>query len=90
MAAKKGFEEFEPLFGEAVADMDSGPVAAGSVFHRPFLFYARALDPYRIDVVATDFCSHALERVLTVQDIEDMVLLYILSLFFYCLKVSGA
>ncbi|CAA6660389.1 unnamed protein product [Spirodela intermedia] len=62
MAAKKGFEEFEPLFGKAVAELDTGPFAAGSVFHRPFLFYARALDPYRIDVVVTDFCSHTLDR----------------------------
>ena len=73
MAAKKGFEAFEPLFGEAATEMEGLSVSGGSGFHRLFLFFARALDPYRIDIAVTDFCSHTLERVLTVQDVEDMV-----------------
>ncbi|MQL71124.1 hypothetical protein Taro_003487 [Colocasia esculenta] len=72
MAAKKVFEEFKPIFGEAMAERDSGPVAAPSALLRPFVFYVHALDPYRLEIAATDFCSHALERVLTVQDVEDL------------------
>ncbi|XP_078433969.1 U2 small nuclear ribonucleoprotein auxiliary factor-like protein [Wolffia australiana] len=64
MAEKKGYEQFEALFGEAVV--------AEIGFHRPFLFYARPLDPFRIDITVSDFCDHTFERVLTVQDVEDM------------------
>uniref|UniRef100_A0A1D1Z8X0 Isoleucine--tRNA ligase n=1 Tax=Anthurium amnicola TaxID=1678845 RepID=A0A1D1Z8X0_9ARAE len=73
MAAKNGFEDFKPMFGEAMAERAPVPAAAApSTLPRPFLFYVHALDPYRLEVVATDFSSHTLERVFTVQDLEDL------------------
>ncbi|KAK8958563.1 hypothetical protein KSP40_PGU009107 [Platanthera guangdongensis] len=67
MAQSKGFDEFEP-------ELEDG-AAFGGAFRRPFLFYAHLLDSSHLEVLASDFHSHTFECVLTVLEIDDLVLL---------------
>ncbi|KAK8959503.1 hypothetical protein KSP40_PGU021093 [Platanthera guangdongensis] len=74
MAQSKGLDEFEPIFGEAEPELEDG-AAFGGAFRRPFLFYAHLLDSSHLEVLASDFHSHTFECVLTVLEIDDLVLL---------------
>ncbi|KAK8928488.1 hypothetical protein KSP39_PZI017403 [Platanthera zijinensis] len=71
MAQSKGFDEFEPIFGEAEPELEDG-AAFGGAFRRPFLFYAHLLDSSHLEVLASDFHSHTFECVLTVLEIDDL------------------
>lgn len=70
----KNFVGFEPIFGEAAAEWERGsakdPYAVSP--RRSFLFHAHLLDSLRLEMVATDFGSQTLQRVLTVADLEDI------------------
>ncbi|WOL18775.1 hypothetical protein Cni_G27572 [Canna indica] len=72
MAAKKGFEDFEAVFGDATAEWDPATASNAAGSFCPFLFYVHAPDPSRLEVIATDFHSFTFARVLTVDDLEDL------------------
>uniref|UniRef100_A0A5B7AAH3 Uncharacterized protein n=1 Tax=Davidia involucrata TaxID=16924 RepID=A0A5B7AAH3_DAVIN len=63
-----GFEDFEPIFGEAKAEW-SVPNAPPL---RPFLFHVHALNPSHLRVQVTDFHCNTWEAIRSVQQLEDM------------------
>ncbi|XP_072972689.1 uncharacterized protein [Typha angustifolia] len=69
MAAKKGFDDFDPIFGEV--KVESSELGA-SISLRPLLFYAHALDSSRFQIVVSDFHSLSWDRVLTIPELEDL------------------
>lgn len=70
MAGRKGFENFDPIFGEA--EVEFGESFSELFGRRPFLFYVHALDPSRLEIVASNFHSHTFARVLTVHQLDDL------------------
>lgn len=75
MAPKKGFADFDPIFGEAKSELHREPEPEpASSSSRPVLFHAYAIDSSRLRIVATDFLSLSWDRVLTVSDLEDLVI----------------
>lgn len=72
MAGRKGFENLEPIFGEAEAEFDGELFSSG---RRPFLFYVHALHDFsRLKIVASDFHSHTFAQTLTVHQLNDLVI----------------
>ncbi|XP_020592117.1 uncharacterized protein LOC110032726 [Phalaenopsis equestris] len=71
MAETKGFDRFEPIFGEPTVELEQGEVFGG-VYRRTFLFYAHPLDSSQLEIVVSDFHSNTFLRVLTVMDIDDL------------------
>ncbi|XP_072990533.1 uncharacterized protein [Typha latifolia] len=69
MAAKKGFDDFDPIFGEV--KVESSELGA-SISLRPLLFYAHALDSSRFQIIVSDFHSLSWDRVLTIPELEDL------------------
>ncbi|XP_057981756.1 uncharacterized protein LOC131167019 [Malania oleifera] len=63
-----GFEDFEPIFGEAKVEC----AATGSAPLHPFLFNVYASNPSCLSIHVTDFHSSAWEAVRSVQQLEDM------------------
>ncbi|XP_078159069.1 U2 small nuclear ribonucleoprotein auxiliary factor-like protein [Carex rostrata] len=72
MAPKKGFADFDPIFGEAKSELHNEPASSSSSSSHPILFHAYAIDSSRLRIVATDFLSLSWDRVLTVSDLEDL------------------
>ncbi|KAJ0972089.1 hypothetical protein J5N97_020048 [Dioscorea zingiberensis] len=67
----KGFANLEPVFGEANAEWNHSPASPASPL-RSFLFNARALDPSRLGIAATDFHSLTFDLILNVSELEDL------------------
>lgn len=63
-----GFEDFEPIFGEAKAEW----LIPGSIPLHPFLFYVYAPDPSCLKVNVSDFRFNTWEAVRSVHQLEDM------------------
>ncbi|GAB2294993.1 hypothetical protein Dimus_029183 [Dionaea muscipula] len=63
-----GFEDFEPIFGEAKVE---SPVAV-SGSQSPYLFHVFAVDSSHLKFVATNFRGHSWEAVRSVHQLEDM------------------
>ncbi|GMH06708.1 hypothetical protein Nepgr_008548 [Nepenthes gracilis] len=63
-----GFEDFEPIFGEAKAE---GPIADSAPLN-PYLFHVYAPDPSHLKFRASDFRSYTWESVQSLHQLEDM------------------
>lgn len=73
MAETKGFDGLEPIFGESTLELEQGE-ALGGVSRSSILFYIHSLDSSRLEIVASDFHSNTFKNVLTIIDIDDLVI----------------
>ncbi|ONK56448.1 uncharacterized protein A4U43_C10F8820 [Asparagus officinalis] len=72
MSGEKGFENLEPIFGEAEPESDAEAKSKSEVLSRPVLFYVHALDSIHLEIVVSDFLSHTFNQMFTVFDLDQM------------------